>query len=63
MCPARVCLLFAAVAMFHAAAPSVAFGQWYFGGYLGGNHTQDTTVAVRLQSDNIALKFHDVQFA
>ena len=60
---ARVCLFLSGIGVLQALAPAPAFAQWYLGGYLGGNRTQNATVSVRVPSDNISLKFHDVRFA
>ncbi len=41
--------------------PRTASAQWYVSGYLGGNHTHDATVAIRVP--DLTIDFHDVQFA
>jgi len=56
-----VCLFVAILSTLGSA--STASAQWYVAGYLGGNHTHDATVAIRVPSQNLALDFHDVQFA
>jgi len=56
-----VCLFVAVLSTLGSARTASA--QWYVAGYLGGNHTHDATVAIRVPSQNLALDFHDVQFA
>lgn len=43
--------------------PGIASAQWYVAGYLGGNHTHDAAVSIRVPSENLAVDFHDVRFA
>jgi hypothetical protein len=43
--------------------PARASAQWYVDGAIGGNHTHDADVAIRVPSAGLALDFHDVRFA
>lgn len=45
------------------AVPGSASAQWYLAGYIGGNHTLDATVSIRVPAQNLAVDFRDVQFA
>jgi hypothetical protein len=45
------------------SVPGIASAQWYFAGYLGGNHTHDATVHIRVPSESLSIDFRDVQFA
>ena len=59
----RIGLSFLAILAWHAALPADASAQWYLGGSIGGNHSQNATVSLRAPADNLSLDFHDVQFA
>jgi hypothetical protein len=59
----RIVLSFAASLCGLMLAPNDAAAQWYLGGYLGGNHSQNATVSLRAPSDSLSLDFHDVRFA
>lgn len=59
----RVLPTFVACFVLSLAVPGVASAQWYFAGYLGGNHSFDATVSIRAPTQSLALDFRDVQFA
>jgi len=42
--------------------PSAAQAQWYFQGYLGGNHTRSADVRIRQPSAGVDLTFANVSF-
>lgn len=44
------------------AAPARADAQWYFDGYLGGNHTRSADVSVDQPDTDVALDYRDVRF-
>jgi len=52
--------MIAAVALLGAA--SQAQGQWYVALYLGGNHTQSSTVSIDQPADGVSLQFRNVDF-
>src|SRR5262245_4022788 len=39
-----------------------AEAQWYVAVYLGGNHTQSSTVSIEQPADGVSLQFHNVDF-
>ena len=42
------------------AVPRSASAEWYLAAYLGGNHTIDSTVSIRVPTENLAVDFHHV---
>ena len=45
------------------AIPRSASAQWYLAAYLGGNYTIDSTVSIRVPTENLSVDFHNVQIA
>jgi len=52
----------AAILTFVLLFPVAASAQWYLAGYIGGSHTQNATVKIRVPAVPLALDFHDVRF-
>jgi len=46
-----------------ASLPAPAAAQWYVAGYLGANATRPATVSIEVPASNVAIDFHDVEFA
>ena len=45
------------------AVPRSASAEWYLAAYLGGNHTIDSTVSIRVPTENLSVDFHNVNIA
>ena len=45
------------------AVPRSASAEWYLAAYLGGNHTIDSTVPIRVPTENLSVDFHNVNIA
>lgn len=49
--------------VFSLAVPKSASAEWYLAAYLGGNYTIDSTVSIRVPTQNLSVDFHNVQIA